>query len=173
MERTSAALGVASDRPKNTPRALVCQRGERSPIMYGRKMTPPLPGGDLGGLPRQQIECVALALGGGLDLRLPKLIPEPAQAAARGDHRAQQQVDSRQGVRHGDQRRLRQAAVVRNDDDCGGSRHLGGDARLDHANLQRRRGAVHRPGHHRSAGPQPGGLGGLPGDFSLNAVVRP
>ena len=40
MARTSAALGVASERPKNTPRALVCQSGERSPIMYGRKMTP-------------------------------------------------------------------------------------------------------------------------------------
>ena len=44
MARTIAALGVASVRPKNTPRALVCQSGERSPIMYGRKMSPPLPG---------------------------------------------------------------------------------------------------------------------------------
>ncbi len=44
MERTSAALLVASERPKNTPRALVCHSGERSPIIYGRKMTPSLPG---------------------------------------------------------------------------------------------------------------------------------
>ena len=36
--------------------------------------------------------------------------------------------------------------------------------------LERGRGTVHRSGHHRSARPQAGSLGGLGGDFSLNVV---
>ena len=133
-------------------------------------MTPSLPGSDLRRLLGQQIEWVGLPLSRGLHLRLAKLVPEPAQAATRRDHGAEQQVDSRQGMRHGDQRRLRQAAVIGHDDDRGGSRHFDGDAGLDHARLQSRRGAVHRSGHHRSARPQAGSFGGLDGDFSLNAV---
>ncbi len=43
--RTRAALLVARLSPKNTPRASVSHRGERSPAMYGRNSTPPLPAG--------------------------------------------------------------------------------------------------------------------------------
>ncbi len=133
-------------------------------------MTPPLPGSIPSACRVSRSYESAPPSARRLALRLPKLVAEPAQAAARRDHRAQQQVHSRQRVRQRDQRRLRQPAVVGDDDDRRGPCHLHRDSRLGHAGLQRRRGAVDGSGHHRSSSPQSAGLGGLDRDFALNVV---